>query len=288
MHTTKGEERDVEFLVATLPGDGPRSIGVVIAGEDRTESRNDEGDRLALARDVSDANREHAMALAQAAMCHDINNVLTAIGLAATMLRRPAVAPEDKDALLREIEGGVQHVQAIMARARGRSVAEPPQERADVGDCVQRALSVVGPLARSARVALAVGSLDDAAVSLGKTALTQVLTNLLTNAIHAIQDAERPGRVDVTATRSAPNVVTVTVRDDGVGIEPSFLIDSFEAFQTTRSARGGTGLGLAIVRKIVEGAGGRVGVVSTPGSGTEMHLELPVEQAGESARSSVA
>jgi signal transduction histidine kinase len=83
-------------------------------------------------------------------------------------------------------------------------------------------------------------------------------------------------------------MVTITVRDDGVGIEPSFLSDSFEAFQTTRGARGGTGLGLAIVREIVEGVGGRIDVLSTPGTGTEMHVELPAEREDKSASSSVA
>src|SRR5205823_9132116 len=138
-------------------------------------------------------------------------------------------------------------------RAMSRSQAVVSSEHTDVRVCMERAAQVVAPLARRAKVTLARRVLSDARVPLGGTALTQVLTNLMTNSIHAIQDAQRPGRVDVTVECTAPELVTVSVRDDGIGIEPSRLVDSFEAFQTTRAARGGTGLGLAIAREIIEG-----------------------------------
>jgi signal transduction histidine kinase len=123
--------------------------------------------------------------------------------------------------------------------------------------------------------ALAVRVVCAARVALGATELTQVLTNLLTNSVHAIEEAGRPGRIDVTVERDKAEGVTLRVRDDGIGIEPSQLGESFEAFQTTRAARGGTGLGLAIAREIIEAAGGHIDVLSTPGSATEMRLELP-------------
>src|SRR3990172_13378592 len=149
------------------------------------------------------------------------------------------------------------------------------RETADVRECVECAAQVVAPLARSANVTLAVRVLSDVRVPLGGTELTQVLTNLLTNSVHAIQEARRPGRIEVTVECATPDAVTLCVRDDGVGIQPSRLLDRFEAFETTRAARGGTGLGLSIAREIVEAAGGHIDVLSTPGCATEMRLELP-------------
>jgi signal transduction histidine kinase len=132
-------------------------------------------------------------------------------------------------------------------------------------------------LSRRARVDLTVvaGVGDDCTVCMSETELAQVLTNLMTNAVHAIEDAHRSGQVRVTVEKGAAQTVRISVHDDGVGIEPSHLVDSFDAFETTRASRGGTGLGLAIARSLVEGIGGRIDVFTTPGVGTDMTIELP-------------
>jgi PAS domain S-box-containing protein len=278
MQTTVGEEHEFEFLVATLPDDAARTIGMVMTADDRTERIREESDRSVLARDIGNANCQSAINLAQLAMCHDMNNVLTVMTLVLASLqeRGGGSADAELDARLGELDEAVKHGAEIVARARRHSqVFVVRRETTDVGECVARAALVVAPLARSANVVLAVRDVCDARVGLGGTELTQVLTNLLTNSVHAIEEAGRPGRIDVTVECAKPEVVTLRVRDDGVGIEPSRLGESFEAFQTTRAARGGTGLGLAIAREIIEAAGGHIDVLSTPGSATEMRLELP-------------
>ncbi len=277
MRTTVGEEHEFEFLVATLPGDGPRSIGVVMAAVDRMERTHEEGERSLLARDIADANCHRAINLAQSAMCHDIINVLTALGATLASLReRCGTADSEICTMLRELDEAVKHGGEIVARAKSQShVFVARRETTDVRECLERAAQIVTPLARSAKVTLATRVLSDARVPLTGTELMQVLTNLLTNSVHAVQDARRPGRIDVTVECATPEGVAISVRDDGVGIEPSRLVDSFEAFETTRAARGGTGLGLAIAREIVESAGGHVDVLSTPGCATEMRIELP-------------
>jgi signal transduction histidine kinase len=292
MRTTAHGEREVEFLVATLPGDASRSIGVVMAADDRTARDRAEAERMLVVRGVGDANCARAIDLAQAALCHDLNNVLAVVTLAVATLRQRSGDGGQTGELLREVDAAVQHGTSIVARARalGRGSATAravTPETTSVRDSVSEAVAVVAPLARSARVLLATRIGSDARVPLASAELTQVVTNLLTNAVHAIEDARRPGRVEVTVDGAAGpgSSVTISVRDDGVGIEPSRLVDSFEAFQTTRAASGGTGLGLAIAREIVESAGGHIDVVSTPGAGTEMRIELPTTaaQAGRTA-----
>ncbi len=109
--------------------------------------------------------------------------------------------------------------------------------------------------------------------------LEQVLANLIANAI----DFTPPGgRIEV-ATGLAPEGVTVTVRDTGVGIPAEDLPRVFERFYRVDKARsreyGGTGLGLSIARELTEAHGGRISIDSAPGRGTEVRVTLPAGDA---------
>lgn len=79
------------------------------------------------------------------------------------------------------------------------------------------------------------------------------------------------------------NLLRIHVTDDGAGICPSRLQNIFEPYETTREEQGGTGLGLAAVRRIAEAAGGCVRVLSTPGAGTDMIVELPAVENADAA-----
>jgi signal transduction histidine kinase len=102
--------------------------------------------------------------------------------------------------------------------------------------------------------------------------LTQVFENLVGNAIKFRGDA--PPKIDVAATRSGANV-EVTVRDNGIGIEPQYFERIFVVFQRLHGQQiPGTGMGLAISKKIVERHGGRIWLESQPGSGSTFRFTL--------------
>ena len=125
MHTSAGEEREFEFLVATLPGDGLRTIGVVMAAGDRTERSHEEGERALLARNVAEANCHGAINLAQSAMGHDINNVLAALTLTLASLReRCGTADSETCTMLRELDEAVK-LGGEIVRARGSAHGVP-------------------------------------------------------------------------------------------------------------------------------------------------------------------
>jgi len=107
-----------------------------------------------------------------------------------------------------------------------------------------------------------------------RTALRQILSNLLENAVRYTAQ----GSVSVI-TEPVPGGVNLSVSDTGTGIPPEHLPRIFERFYRADSGRsresGGTGLGLAIVRHLVEAHRGRVEAESTAGEGTTMRVFLP-------------
>ena len=108
--------------------------------------------------------------------------------------------------------------------------------------------------------------------------LRQVFQNLLDNAIE--YSGDEPPRVHISAER-ASDEWTVSVRDDGVGIDPADTDRIFEVFESLHTQDGsvGTGIGLAVCERIVERHGGEIWVDSEPGEGTAFSFTLPA--AGE-------
>jgi signal transduction histidine kinase len=104
----------------------------------------------------------------------------------------------------------------------------------------------------------------------------QVLDNLIAN---AVKFAGQGGHIQVTVSESGEHAV-VEVADDGPGIPLEDQERIFERFTRAANADArsvaGAGLGLTVVKAIVEGHGGDVGVLSTPGAGTTMHVTLPL------------
>lgn len=100
----------------------------------------------------------------------------------------------------------------------------------------------------------------------------QVLTILLMNALDALPFG---GRLEIVAKR-AGGVISVTVRDTGLGIDPAILKGLFEPFATGRAEHGGTGLGLNVARWLMNKHGGDVAISSEgAGKGTTVVLTLP-------------
>jgi two-component system OmpR family sensor kinase len=103
-------------------------------------------------------------------------------------------------------------------------------------------------------------------------ALRRVITALLDN---ALGHTGAGGRVDVTVTREETAVV-LTVRDDGVGLDPADAERLFARFTRGEHGEGRRfGLGLALVREVVDGHGGTVTADGRPGEGAVFTVRLP-------------
>ena len=113
-----------------------------------------------------------------------------------------------------------------------------------------------------------------------REALTQVLTNLLQNAVVHAMNGDQPLTITLQsypALLQERPAVSLVVSDDGVGMEPEVVKRAFDPYFTTRLGQGGSGLGLYQVYNLVHSAlGGAITLESSPGQGTRMTIVLPL------------
>ncbi len=145
---------------------------------------------------------------------------------------------------------------------------------ANAPDSIAReAIEAFQPMAEGSGVLLAADVAPGAhAVECDRDRIIQVLSNLLSNAIHA---SPKGGTVTVSVAEDEGQAV-FSVKDAGPGIPPDELPSIFDRYRRGRSvAYKGAGLGLAIARKIVELHGGRIWAESTLGRGSAFRFRLP-------------
>ncbi|MDJ1431614.1 ATP-binding protein [Halostagnicola sp. A-GB9-2] len=127
---------------------------------------------------------------------------------------------------------------------------------------------------------------NDAEISVGELPrvkgdpeqLRQLLQNLLSNAIQ--YSGDEPPRVRISAERS-DSMWTISVADEGIGIDPDETNRIFEVFERlhSRKEHAGTGIGLALAQRIVERHGGEIWADSEPGEGATFSFTLPAVEA---------
>ena len=217
---------------------------------------------------------------------HEFNNVLmTIINYAKMGLRHKDAATRDKsfDKILSAGNRAAKITKSILGLARNRSAGLEPT---DLSSVVEDSLVLLERELTKYRIRV---ERQYAAVPLAMAngnQIQQVLLNLLINARQAMPNG---GQVTVKiAFDPATQMVELTIRDTGCGIEPDKLRRIFDPFFTTKSGpdasgKGGTGLGLSMCRNIIEAHQGRIRVDSTVGRGTAFTLRIPAATAASAA-----
>lgn len=110
--------------------------------------------------------------------------------------------------------------------------------------------------------------------------INQVIMNILTNAVHAIQGNGEIWISTTTIKASSNEVgkVQISIQDSGMGMSPEVVEKIFEPFFTTKEVGQGTGLGLSISYGIVQNHGGDIKVKSELNVGTEFIITIPIIQ----------
>jgi signal transduction histidine kinase/CheY-like chemotaxis protein len=208
---------------------------------------------------------------------HELRNPLAPIVTALELMRMRGATGREAQIIERQIGHLVRLVDDLLDVSRiTRGKIELKRQRIEIADVVARALEIAGPLIQRRSHHLEVDVALGLPVFGDPTRLAQIVSNLLTN---AAKYTDRGGHIEVRG-RLENETVVLSVRDDGTGIEPSFLPRIFEPFvqspQASDRAQGGLGIGLTLVRSLLALHGGRVEARSQgPGMGSELVIHLP-------------
>lgn len=247
-------ERQVESLTAELA------------------AANAEASRL---REEAERNKRlAAMGEMAAQLAHQLRTPLAAALLYAGNLENPDLPESSRISIAGKTVARLKHlerlIQDMLLFARGEVLG---RETFPVAGLLTELAHTFEPLARARSIAFEIEEQPgDAHLTGNRKALTGALTNLLENALQAV---DAGGRVVLSARRSGEQML-LTVRDNGRGMTPDVVERLFEPFFTTRSE--GTGLGLAIARGVARAHGGGIDVRSKPGAGTEFMITLPLHE----------
>jgi signal transduction histidine kinase len=203
-------------------------------------------------------------------VAHEFNNLLGGILGCVEGARAgstDASVIEDLDVAHKTAKRAAVLVQALLDVARPGTRALEPVDLAAVVDDVVRAAQ---PTASRRRIDIAREGDARPTVRGDEGQLHQVVLNLVTNAMQAVDDGERV----VVAIREADGHGEVEVRDEGAGVPAEDRDRVFEPFFTSRED--GTGLGLFVSYGIVERHGGRIEVGEAPEGGAAFRVRVPL------------
>ena len=274
-----------------------RALRMVGTNRDISERKLTEARQLALEGKLRESQKLQAIGTLAAGIAHDFNNILGAIVGNLSLVRTEIGAGHPALVGLEQINKSAQRARTLVQQILAFGRRQPPQlQRRALQPMVQETLALM-------RATLPAGAQLEARLSArplivlaDATQLQQVLTNLCTNAWHALQG--QAGRIEVGLERadvtadarlplghlaSAALVATeyahLWVADSGCGMDAATRSRIFEPFYTTKAVGQGTGLGLSVVHGIVTAHQGTIAVDSVVGHGSCFHVYLPLTDA---------
>ncbi|MDP2016138.1 ATP-binding protein [Hydrogenophaga sp.] len=265
---------------------------VVLTFIDVTSLKNAQAQQKHLQAQLAQSQKMEALGTLAGGVAHDFNNILAAIlgnaDLARQDLPPEAASRESLHEISTAARRGRELVRQILAFSR-----QQPVERTRVNVCTVLAESCTllrGALPPQVELVQSCAP-NTLSIEADATQIGQVLVNLCTNAIHALDG--RPGRIECridglantssllpaelaqTCAQLGVGAVRLRVSDNGCGMLEAVRNRIFEPFFTTKAVGRGTGLGLPVVLGIVQVHGGAIEVDTEPGKGTMFTLFFP-------------
>ena len=222
-----------------------------------------------------------------AVICHELRNSLTIVRGAARLLRAPGSTAMHTAGLVIERHVGQmsRHIDDLLEPLRRSSHGQALlRSRFDLRVIVRYAVdAIAAEMARRGHRLVVELPPEPVWVQVDGARLEQAFSNLLINAAKYTPD----GGEIALRVECGDEIVSVSIKDSGVGIPPALLLRVFGMFvqgdATTPSSVRGYGIGLAVVRTIVELHGGTVTAASDgPGRGSEFKVCLPIVHAPSS------
>ncbi|HEY5926370.1 MAG TPA: ATP-binding protein [Kofleriaceae bacterium] len=213
-----------------------------------------------------------------AGVVHELNNPLTSITVYAEYLVRKLESQGTEAADIEKLRRIGASAQRILRFSRDLVQYARPSgketENVDLAAVVRQSVSICEHLVERGGITLGV-EVDPQlpAVQAVSGQLEQVLINLITNAVHAVENG---GKVVVRALPQGVTAIMIEVADSGPGVAEADRDRIFEPFFTTKPDGKGTGLGLPIVRNIVDQHRGQISVVRSDLGGAAFRVVIPI------------
>jgi signal transduction histidine kinase len=272
-------------LKARISSPGDTEVGELARAFNHMAGRLDEAQeerwraeesRAVLERQFRHAERLAAIGKLASVIAHEVGTPLHVIAGRVRHLGRRLPEGDPGQGDVETIREQVERITRTMRRVLQSSRAIPARcEAIDLGRLVRDVAGIVTPeyAARSVQIVLSLQA-GLPMIPADADGLTQVLLNLLTNALAATPTG---GRVEVGGTAAVQDGrpgIALAITDTGTGIAPEHLERIFDPFFSTKQS-GGTGLGLSICRDIVRAHDGAITVESAPGAGARFSIWLP-------------
>jgi signal transduction histidine kinase len=262
-------------------------IGYQSAVLDITERKQAEEDVRRHREELTHVSRVLSMGELVASLAHEINQPLTAIRTYAQAAQR-LLAHDTPDLdevgkILAGIVAGNRRAEEVIQRIRMLMKNEQfERSRLDVKKFIKEVVSLVRKNAEEHKISLSLDLDAELPPVFGdRVQLQQVVLNLIINGLDAINAAGEDGfrELVVRASEDEPDVVTISVRDSGIGIDEENKDRIFDSFFSTKSM--GLGMGLSISRSIIEEHGGRLWVTQNPEQGATFSFTVPIYEEDE-------
>jgi two-component system sensor kinase FixL len=248
---------------------------------DVTDQKTSETEAEELRRELAHIGRVTALGQLASALAHELSQPLGAIlrnaEAAELLLRCPSPDLAELRAIVTDIHRDDRRAGEVIERLRGLLQRRQLRfEPVTVDSLVRDVSALVRPDATARHIQLECDvDADLPLVSGDRVHLSQVLLNLLINALDATTDTKRARHVLVEARSVSRRSVELVVTDHGSGIPADRLSRIFEPFYTTKPA--GMGMGLAVSRTIVEAHGGRLWAENVVDGGARFRVVLPTD-----------
>jgi len=278
--TDGGRHLDLDVVITAIQGGDGRAMNGMAVFHDITEERR-------LAAQIRQAEKMQAVGLLAGGIAHDFNNILAGIAGFADLARKRQ-PPEPVASHLEQIAAAADRAKTLVRQILTFSRRDGDERRPiHLQSTIREVLNLLRATLPSSVEMDARLDQDVAPVLADAGRIHQVVMNLCTNAVHAMQGkgelhlslaqvelaVESRGRL---ATLPAGTYARLEVGDTGCGMDARTLERIFDPFFTTKGPNEGTGLGLAVVWGVVSSHGGDIQVTSRPGAGTTFTILLPV------------
>jgi signal transduction histidine kinase len=208
---------------------------------------------------------------------HDLANVLRSTSLPPSAGR---LLDDARDSLS-ILQANLRRSSELLRQFKGVAVdqAGGGVRSIELGAYVEEVVGNLRPMLRGTAIAVRVEVATPVHCTTQPGVLSQIVTNLVTNAVlHAFAPGQA-GHITLHVGRDG-DLAGLDISDDGAGMSPEVAARAFEPFYTTRGGSGGSGLGLFIVHHaVVEALGGTVALDTAPGAGCRFRIRFPVVSA---------